>query len=89
MICKDVFDRGVNVGDYVVAATLSYKSAHIRIGKVSSIGPKGNPTIQYAIKYGDKIVLGHTTSFGLFVLIMKESLPTSVVTALELTKYND
>lgn len=49
MVC-DVFGREVKIGDYVAAATLSYKRSHLRVGKVINIGESGNLSIRTVTK---------------------------------------
>ena len=41
----DCFKREVKVGDFVAKASLSWKIAHLRVGKVVRISSKGNITI--------------------------------------------
>jgi hypothetical protein len=45
MKALDFFKREIIVGDFVAKASLSHKSAHMVIGKVTSVSEKGNVTI--------------------------------------------
>jgi hypothetical protein len=89
MTAVDVFKREVKIGDYIAAATNSYKSTHLRIGKVHSISKKGNPSIRLpGRKYKDLSQIPGINDFhyvdtlvsvsiqaGKFVIISQDSLP--------------
>jgi len=85
----DVFKRPVKVGDYVAAATSSYKATNLRVGKVYSVSEAGNISIHlpgrkyvntstvpgvFIGKYVDSIV-SVTIHSGRYIIITPDSLP--------------
>lgn len=89
MTC-DVFGREVKVGDYVAAATLSYKHAHLRIGKVTSIGDAGYLSIKTVTKIrnpksdGPRWYTDNSRSSGQFVRLDPSDVPLEAQRQIEI-----
>ncbi len=43
---KDFYERELKVGDWIAGATLSYRSAYLRVGKIVKFNEKGSITIE-------------------------------------------
>jgi hypothetical protein len=86
MLVYDVFNREVKIGDFVAAATKSYHSTNLRVGKVINVNKSGNISIRYpGLKYiytkhysscrQVEGLLSSTIFSGKFVIIDPASLP--------------
>lgn len=74
-LVKDKFGQEAKVGQIVAASTMSYKSAHLRVGRITSISEKGNVTIENCKETGNgKITIKYPPQ-----MVILRSAPDSVV----------
>jgi len=74
MALIDKLGKQINVGDYVTYAVLSYKSAHLRFGKVLVVNEdKQTVTVQAAERTGDWNAQTRTVTYNKVVLSARRS----------------